>query len=192
MAKAGVPPPYLLAIALVPHAGSPTMVFNHKGLPKLAWFAKKQIEQFVKGNISRVQQDAEPGHCCYNYELNEKICKFHINKFDAYSVHVITNSTYPEKIARMLTFEIYKKYDDNVEILAKFMAEYENPDGKDKVKIIRGEIEDTKKIMQKNMNAIVARGESIDVLQEKAGNLANDAIRFEGGAAKLNKCCIFM
>ncbi len=54
-----------------------------------------------------------------------------------------------------------------------------------KVKKIKGQIEEIKEEMVKNIDKVIARGEKIDMLVGKTGKLEESAMRFEKGAKKL-------
>lgn len=54
---------------------------------------------------------------------------------------------------------------------------------------VQNEMKDVIAIMQKNIDMIIARGQSLDDLMEKADNLNIHALDLEKKAKKLNSCC---
>lgn len=60
-------------------------------------------------------------------------------------------------------------------------------DGKDKLTEIALEIEDVKQIMHKNVDAVIARGEDLEVLQGKTEDLERNAGAFKINATGLKR-----
>mmetsp|Transcript_13509 Transcript_13509/g.15147 ORF Transcript_13509/g.15147 Transcript_13509/m.15147 type:complete len:111 (+) Transcript_13509:292-624(+) len=78
------------------------------------------------------------------------------------------------------------KYDK----LEEFLKTWQNPAEADKIYKIKTELTEVTDIMHKNMEDLLKRGESLDVLMAKSKDLSTMSVEFYKKAKKKNqKCC---
>lgn len=68
--------------------------------------------------------------------------------------------------------------------LARLMEHYNSP-AADKFAIVNAKLEDTKQVMVQNIDAVLERGEKLELLVDKTENLQNEAFKFQRGAKQL-------
>jgi hypothetical protein len=73
-------------------------------------------------------------------------------------------------------------------VLAARMAHYNaNPEADSKVKKVRGEIEEVRQVMVENIEAILERGDKIELLVDKSGDLSEQASKFKKSSIQLKR-----
>lgn len=116
---------------------------------------------------------------------------------------VVADEEYPVRVAFSLITDIlskYEKYKPNWDVIAtdlkespKFMQDalqkYQNPKEADKMLKIQKTVDDIKNIMHKNIDDILARGETLDTLMEKSEDLSSTSVAFFKTAKRQNQCC---
>ncbi len=73
--------------------------------------------------------------------------------------------------------------------MATDLAAYQNPTEADKLSKIQKSLDDVKDIMQRNIDDILKRGETLDSLMEKSADLSTVSVQFYKKAKKTNQCC---
>ena len=123
------------------------------------------------------------------------------------SCAILTNKEYPLRVIHHLLTKIiedYKyKYGDLWKITKKdnefkldslndYIKQYQDPKNVDKISNIKYQLEDTKDIIMKSIDKVLARGEQLDDLIEKTNDLSKSSKRFYKTTKKLNRCCIIL
>ncbi len=70
------------------------------------------------------------------------------------------------------------------------LAEYAEPAKVDKLMKLDRQLHETKDILVKTIDKVLQRGEKLDDLVEKSGNLSNQSKQFYKAAKKTNSCCV--
>jgi len=136
----------------------------------------------------------------------------HLNK-DCYSFvassglacAVLTDEGYPAQAAFGLARKCVTQFSDKFmgrkweeekadlllegEWLQKILTECQDPKKADVVHKIMSDLQDTEKIMRKNIEDLLTRGEKLDTLVAKTDDLSIASKRFVKDAQKLNSCC---
>eukprot|EP00762_Andalucia_godoyi_P006423 ANDGO_02929.mRNA.1 VAMP-like protein YKT61 len=76
--------------------------------------------------------------------------------------------------------------------LEQWIKEYQDPAKADKITAIQRDLDETKVVMSQNIDAILARGEKLDLLVEKSADLSASSKTFYKTAKKHNQCCVVM
>jgi synaptobrevin family protein YKT6 len=81
--------------------------------------------------------------------------------------------------------------DENVkwEKLEVYIKKFQDPKEVDKLEKLKGELEEVEKIVHKNMDDLLKRGEDLDKLMEKSKDVSNLSLDFYKNAKKTNKRC---
>ena len=138
---------------------------------------------------------------CYVYITGNKI-----------GFAVLADDQYPDRVAymilRKLSLEFSKDFegknfaimesklfviseDENVkwEKLEVYIKKFQDPKEVDKLEKLKGELEEVEKIVHKNMDDLLKRGEDLDKLMEKSKDVSNLSLDFYKNAKKTNKRC---
>jgi len=74
-------------------------------------------------------------------------------------------------------------------VIAQLLKEYQDPKQADKYMKIQQNLDDIKDIMHKNLEEILRRGETLDVLLQKSDDIGEVSKMFHQKAKKNNQCC---
>jgi len=74
-------------------------------------------------------------------------------------------------------------------ILAEAIAKYQDPMEADKILKIQRELDETKVVLHKTIDSVLARGEKLDNLVDKSTDLSLASQMFYKQAKKQNQCC---
>ena len=118
--------------------------------------------------------------------LDNYIMYIDINK-DLFTKTIITVKDYPKR----LIYEILEQVKGNTD-LDVLIKTYSNVKETDKILKIQNELDQTKKIMVKNIEQVLKRGEKIESLVEKSEELSRLGGIYIREAKKLNSCCLIL
>jgi synaptobrevin family protein YKT6 len=76
--------------------------------------------------------------------------------------------------------------------LEPLLLEYQDPAKVDKISKMDKQLAETKDILYKTIDAVLARGETLDGLVEKSTHLSQQSKLFYKQAKKTNSCCVVM
>lgn len=117
---------------------------------------------------------------------------------------VFANSAYPPRSAFSVINKVLDEYTgsqgeswksvtaDNKEplpFLEEALAKYQDPIEADKLLKIQKELDETKIILHKTIDSVLARGEKLDTLVDKSNDLSMASQMFYKQAKKANQCC---
>ena len=78
------------------------------------------------------------------------------------------------------------------ELMANAIVKYQDPMEADKILKIQKELDDTKVVLHKTIDSVLARGEKLDNLVDKSTDLSLASQMFYKQAKKQNQCCAIM
>ena len=78
------------------------------------------------------------------------------------------------------------------ELCGAALARYQDPAAADKLLQIQRELDETKIVLHKTIDSVLARGEKLDNLVEKSSDLSLASQMFYKQAKKSNSCCGMM
>jgi synaptobrevin family protein YKT6 len=78
------------------------------------------------------------------------------------------------------------------ELLEEALVKYQDPMAADKILKIQRELDDTKIVLHKTIDSVLARGEKLDALVDKSTDLSLASQMFYKQARKQNQCCNLM
>lgn len=138
---------------------------------------------------------------------------------DAYMVHVtnkggliavaVVDAEYPSRSAFCVLSAMLEEYETRVvvgdawralsaddsrgdEMLEGMLIKYQDPSAADKILKIQRELDDTKVVLHKTIDSVLARGEKLDNLVDKSTDLSLASQMFYKQAKKQNQCCTMM
>jgi synaptobrevin family protein YKT6 len=77
-------------------------------------------------------------------------------------------------------------------LLADAIVRYQDPMEADKILKIQRELDETKVVLHKTIDSVLARGEKLDNLVDKSTDLSLASQMFYKQAKKQNQCCTMM
>lgn len=137
---------------------------------------------------------------------------------DAYMVHVsnkgglvavaVVDEEYPSRSAFCVLSKMRDEYEERMngdgwrtitgddssadEMLEEMLVKYQDPGAADKILKIQRELDDTKVVLHKTIDSVLARGEKLDNLVDKSTDLSLASQMFYKQAKKQNQCCTMM
>ena len=136
-------------------------------------------------------------------QLNDYVCFADIRP-EGICISFVTHKEYPTRIALQLSSKIYEEWKKlgvnmgevkesyklyNFPSASNIIQDFDNPQNKDKIMKIQILVEETKKVITKNIVDLLARGEKIETLVARSEELSSITKTFFTDAKKLNKCC---
>ncbi|KAG8787958.1 palmitoyltransferase [Ceratobasidium sp. 428] len=73
-----------------------------------------------------------------------------------------------------------------------YVAKYQDPKQADAIMKVQQELDETKIVLHKTIEAVLERGEKLDDLVDRSNNLSNQSKMFYKTAKKQNSCCVIM
>jgi len=119
----------------------------------------------------------------------------------------ITDGDYPPRVAFSLinqAFEMFTKahgtdvtkWNTDVELrvdgLEEILLKFQEPEKSDNITKIHKDLDETKEVLVKSIDQLLARGEKLEVLAEKSNDLSYKSKAFLKQSEKLNSCCILI
>mmetsp|Transcript_21604 Transcript_21604/g.34685 ORF Transcript_21604/g.34685 Transcript_21604/m.34685 type:complete len:211 (+) Transcript_21604:56-688(+) len=116
----------------------------------------------------------------------------------------ITDQAYSERVAQTLVTKLAAGFEKqfgnqwkktnadqayNYAPMQGLLQEYANPNQADKMSAVQQNLEQIQQIMHKNIEDILARGETLDNLLEKSSDIGEVSKMFHKKAKKNNQCC---
>jgi synaptobrevin family protein YKT6 len=117
-------------------------------------------------------------------------------KGDAATV-VVTSADYPTRVSFTICKEVMAEYDKcggnfpggKCALVHRAVVEYQNPANADKLLRIQQNLDECRDVMTQNLQAALARGESLEELAQKSSTISDQSKLFAREAAKMNRCC---
>ncbi len=167
--------------------------FEKKGVRELCTFiARNSFSRANKGKIINVQHKGYYFTIVTNYE-GLSICA--VFNDDKYPLRVLF------RILKDLLLLYTKEHGDKWKFInndlqlplnnfASKLKEYADPSKIDKIYKIDKDLDTTKKIMHKNIEKVLERGEKIEDLVERSKDLSKTSKQFYKTTRKMNRCCV--
>jgi synaptobrevin family protein YKT6 len=126
---------------------------------------------------------------------NQKVCvtekEYVVYAYDnnKYCITTTTDKEYPFRVAFSL-LDMISRESETIDI-NKMIEKYQNPNEADPILKIHQTIETTKTTMVDAIDKVLARGEKIDDLVSRSGDLSEESKAFYKSSKKMNSCaCI--
>jgi synaptobrevin family protein YKT6 len=127
----------------------------------------------------------------------EKQFLFQILRKEAIAIVVITSDDYPTRVSFTICKEVMTEFDKRgghfpggrCEMIHRAIVEYQNPQNADKLLKIQQNLDECRDIMTQNLQAAMARGESLEEMAAKSQEISDQSKLFVVEAAKMKGCC---
>jgi len=87
--------------------------------------------------------------------------------------------------------EVDKDLDQEPAFMATDLASYQDPSEADKIAKIQKNLDEVKEVMQRNIEEILKRGETLESLMDRSKDLSAVSIQFYRKAKSTNQCCSY-
>jgi len=134
---------------------------------------------------------------------NPYICHIYV-RADGLSGVVVADKEYPLRVAYSLIQQTMADFDkstggkwkqaekdsvDAPEFMQNSLLKFQDPKEADKLTKVQKSLDEVKDVMQKNIEEVLKRGETLDSLMEKSADLSATSVQFYKKAKKTNACC---
>jgi len=172
-------------------------------LSSFNYFTSKTVREHLRFATRTIAMRSNPGQRA-TVSLKDIPYCVHIHmRHDGLAVMCVADKEYTPRVAFSLltrtAAEIEKNIpkwnkvavDDDSEpaYLIKLLTDFQSPEEADKLLKIQKTLDEVKDVMNKNMDEILRRGETLDSLMEKSKDLGMVSLAFYKKAKKTNQCC---
>jgi len=181
---------------------SPVRLASVADLSSFSFWTRSAIGEHMRFATRTVCQNTDPGT---RQSVAFKDIPFLIHSYvrlDGLSGVVVSDSEYPHRVAHTLIQTILQQFelnnnkwanvleDQNVEpeSMKTDLLKFQDP-SEDKLFKIQKNLDEIKEVMQTNIDVVLSRGVSLDVLMAKSEDLSNTSYQFYKKAKKTNQCC---
>ncbi|KAL2653111.1 hypothetical protein R1flu_021239 [Riccia fluitans] len=192
----------LLVLRASPGGGAdPVVLANASDVSQFGYFQRSAAKEFILfvgrtiasrtpgGQRQSVQQDEYMVHC---YNRNGLIgLAFADKEYPMRSAFSVINKVLDEYQAKFGNSASARTEDNNEPwpFLQEALQKYQNPAEADNLLKIQKDLDETKVILHKTIEGVLARGEKLDTLVDKSTDLSAASQLFYKQAKKTNQCC---
>jgi len=197
-------PIYQLLMLKYSSSGKPVHIYSLAEYTGFSLLQKNTLPSTVKEAAVNFVATGRPGTArTEQMKINDSVFTCHYMILESgLSPCAITDTEYPTNTAREFLSRaqgIFKKTVnesqwkkdgvDTVVGMKELFEEFQSPEKVNKVYAIQKDVDDTKEIMQKNIQSMMERGEKIDQLDQTTQDIEFEAKKFHDTAVQLNTCC---
>lgn len=198
----------LLIVELFRHAGldeTPIKLAHALDLSSFSYWTRTSIGEHLQFASRTIAQKTSPGQRQTIDQKGDNPFIVHVYaRTDGLVAVVIADKEYPLRVAfsflNKVMDDFEKKYSDSWKkiekdqeltpvFLQQSLGDFQDPKSADKLMKIQATLEDIKLVMHKNIEDVLNRGVTIDVLVEKSHDLSETSKLFYKTAKKTNSCC---
>jgi synaptobrevin homolog YKT6 len=181
------------------------VILNKKTVPWIARFNTKEVCTFAGRTICKATQ---PGNMTAISSHDKYMGVCYISSFCENNIYhigciLLTSKNYNTRNASIIVLDALNKfsethekdlpsinYETNLTFDELYLQQlYQKYPGKDNIDKICQQLDETKEILLKNVESVLARGESLESLIKKSKDLSDASIPFVTETKKLNSCC---
>ncbi|GAB6024927.1 palmitoyltransferase [Chamberlinius hualienensis] len=172
-------------------------------LSSFGYFQRTSIQQFMVFTSELIVERTHPGSRS-SFEEKDYNCHVYVRADNLAGV-AISDQEYPNRVAHTLITKILDDFTAKVpqsqwgnvasegsmpfKELDDYLVKYQNPRQADAMTKIQADLDETKIILHKTIEAVLERGEKLDDLVAKSDQLSIQSKAFYTTAKKTNSCC---
>ncbi|GMH04471.1 hypothetical protein Nepgr_006310 [Nepenthes gracilis] len=191
----------ILILRSTPTDESPIILANATDVSRFGYFQRSSVKEFIVFVSRTVAKRTEPGQ---RQSVQHEEYKVHAYNRGGLCALGFMDDHYPVRSAFSLLNQVLDEYQknfgetwrtarsDNTQLwpyLNEALTKYQDPAEADKLLKIQRELDETKIILHKTIDSVLARGEKLDSLVEKSSDLSAASQMFYKQAKKTNQCC---
>ncbi|XP_077221341.1 VAMP-like protein YKT61 [Tasmannia lanceolata] len=182
----------------------PIILANASDLTQFGYFQRTGAKEFILFVSRTVAQRTPPGQ---RYSVQHEEYKVHAYNRNGLCALAFMDDHYPVRSAFSLLNQVLDEYQKNFReswrtvqqdaaqpwpYLNEALTKFQDPAEADKLLKIQRDLDETKIIIHKTIDSVLARGEKLDSLVEKSSDLSAASQMFYKQAKKTNQCCTIL
>ncbi|CAA7032371.1 unnamed protein product [Microthlaspi erraticum] len=194
----------LLVLKCAPETSEPVILANASDVSHFGYFQRSSVKEFVVF-VGRTVASRTPSSQRQSVQHEEY--KVHAYNRNGLCAVGFMDDHYPVRSAFSLLNQVLDEYqkgfgeawrsakEDSSEPWAYLdgaLKKFQDPAEADKLLKIQRELDETKIILHKTIDSVLARGEKLDSLVEKSSDLSMASQLFYKQAKKTNSCCTIL
>jgi len=168
------------------------------------YFTRNTVAEHLRFASRTVVQRTTPGtRQTVGLKDNPFLCHTYV-RADGLSGVLVADKDYPLRVAFSLLSKTMTDYEGKVGnkwkdvtkdleqepvFMVADLAKYQNPTEADKLSKVQKSLDEVKDIMQRNIEEVLKRGETLESLMDKSADLSTVSVQFYNKAKKTNQCC---
>lgn len=163
--------------------------------PLLVFSARTITERTAQGTRQSVDADQNVNAVVHVYVRPDGLASV-----------IVSDSEYPQRVAHTLLTKVMDDFTNTyppsswnsmveqtgkMASLSETLKKYQNPQEADALMRLQKDLDDTKEILKNTLVNVLERGEKIDDLVARSGDLSFEAKAFYKTARKTNRCCTY-
>jgi synaptobrevin family protein YKT6 len=206
---------HIIAI-LIKNSGKTYFLNYEYDFTNFSYFEKSTVKEFMKlairESINNFTDEFGRYITISDKKYYDKISLHILSDIEhKYFITMITDNKYPSLVCKEMLHTLLtdfleskdKFFDDNkinIETLSKdyyieniklneYIKKYQDYESYSKLHAVKKQLEDIHELMIHNIDLVLKRGESLEILIEKSNDLSKNSKKFYKHAKKINKCC---
>ncbi|KAF8102541.1 hypothetical protein N665_0198s0241 [Sinapis alba] len=194
----------LLVLKAAPETSDPVILANASDVSHFGYFQRSSVKEFVVFVGRTVASRTPPSQ---RQSVQHEEYKVHAYNRNGLCAVGFMDDHYPVRSAFSLLNQVIDEYqksfgetwrsakEDSTQpwpYLAEALTKFQDPAEADKLLKIQRELDETKIILHKTIDSVLARGEKLDSLVEKSSDLSMASQMFYKQAKKTNSCCTIL
>ncbi|KAI3993329.1 hypothetical protein MKX01_010072 [Papaver californicum] len=183
---------------------NPIILANACDVSQFGYFQRTGVREFIVFVGRTVAKRTTPGQ---RQSVQHEEYKVHSYNRNGLCVLGFMDDHYPVRSAFSLLNKVLDEYEKNFgdswktaqadatqpwPYLTEALTKFQDPAEADKLLKIQRELDETKIILHKTIDSVLARGERLDSLVEKSSDLSAASQMFYKQAKKTNQCCTIL
>jgi synaptobrevin family protein YKT6 len=194
----------LLVLKCSSEASDPIILANASDVSHFGFFQRSSVKEFVVFVGRTVARRTPPGQ---RQSVQHEEYKVHAYNSNGLIAVGFMDDHYPVRSSFSLLNQVLDEYQKNFgeswrtvqedksepwPYLNDALSRFQDPAEADKLLKIQRELDETKIILHKTIDSVLARGEKLDSLVEKSSDLSAASQMFYKQAKKTNSCCTIL
>ncbi|CAN6563972.1 unnamed protein product [Malus baccata var. baccata] len=194
----------LLVLKCNPDESDPIILANASDTSHFGYFQRSSVKEFIVFVGRTVARRTPPGQ---RQSVKHEEYKVHAYNSNGLCALGFMDDHYPVRSAFSLLNQVLDEYQKNFgdswrtakqdgtqpwPYLSAALTKFQDPAEADKLLKIQRELDETKIILHKTIDSVLARGERLDSLVEKSSDLSAASQMFYKQAKKTNQCCTIL
>ncbi|KAK3435658.1 hypothetical protein EUGRSUZ_C00369 [Eucalyptus grandis] len=194
----------LLVLKINPDGSDPIILANAADVSHFGYFQRSSVKEFIVFVGRTVAKRTPPGQ---RQSVQHEEYKVHSYNRNGLCVVGFMDDHYPVRSAFSVLNQVLDEYQKNFgdswrsvsadgaqpwPYLNEALTKFQDPAEADKLLKIQRELDETKIILHKTIDSVLARGEKLDSLVEKSSDLSAASQMFYKQAKKTNQCCTIL
>jgi len=195
----------LLSVSILrfnPDVEEPVMLTQASDLSSFGFFQRGTVQEMITFFNKLITKKTPPGQ---RQSVQNKEYFVHVYmRVDGLCACATCDEEYPARVAYSLLMKMLEEFETkfpewkaekrNEAIsypkLLEDVMKYQDPTQADQIMKIQKNLDDTKDILHQTIEGVLARGEKLEDLVEKSGELSSQSKMFYKEAKRMNSCCV--